>query len=313
MLGEIAALTAAFLWAASSVIYGFLGKKIPPLQLNIFKGIIAIVLILLTLSIQGLKFSLIAPFPLVLLALSGVIGIGLGDTAYFLALNSIGARKTLVLETLAPPLSGFLAFWLIGETISLLNWSGMLLTLLGVIWVISEQTTDITPIHYQRGIIWAILAAIAQSVGAVLSRLALLNSQISPLESSLIRIIAGVAIALILTVEFGYPQAPPIIGGEPMTQISLISAQRKLFKTMSTFSLRTYGIIFLAAFGGTYLGIWLQQTSLKYAATGIAQTLLATSPLFVIPFALMLQEKVTFRSFLGVIIALAGISLLFIE
>jgi drug/metabolite transporter (DMT)-like permease len=295
MIGEIAALTAAFLWALSSVVYGFLGKKIPPLQLNIFKGMIAIILILLTLMIQGLKISLIAPLPLVLLALSGLIGIGLGDTAYFLALNSLGARKTLVLETLAPPLSAFLAFLVIGETISLGNWFGILLTLLGVIWVISEQNADITPVDHQRGIIWAILAAIAQAVGAVLSRFALLDSPISPLESSLIRIIAGVAIALMLT------------------QIPFVATQPNLIKTIQTSSSRTFGIIFLAAFGGTYLGIWLQQTSLKFAPTGIAQTLLATSPLFVIPFALIIKEKVTSRSLLGVIIALAGISLLFIE
>lgn len=294
MIGELAALTAAFLWALSSVVYGFLGKNIPPLQLNIFKGVIAIGLIFLTLIIQGIKVINIDTFSLILLALSGLIGIGLGDTAYFLALNSLGARKTLVLETLAPPLGAFLAFLIIDEAITLLDCLGIALTLLGVMWVISEQTLDNTHLNHKYGIIWAVLAAISQAVGAVLSRLALLDSPISPLESSLIRIVAGVAIAFILT------------------QIPLLSAQPKLIKTIKSFSLRTLGIIFLAAFGSTYLGIWLQQTSLKFAPTGIAQTLLATSPLFVIPFALMMGEKVTLRSFFGMIIALVGISLLFI-
>ena len=300
MIGEIAALTAALLWALSSVVYSFLGQKIPPLQLNFFKGIIAVVLIGLTLIIQQTSVSPIAIVPFVLLACSGLIGIGLGDTAYFLALNRLGARKTLVLETLSPPLGALLAFIAIGEIIAPLAWCGILLTLLGVIWVISEQTSDrivqekSDRNRQKQGIIWAILAAVAQAVGAVLSRLALLESDISPLESSLIRLVAGCAIALLLI------------------QIPTFATAQTLKKTVMSFSLRTMGIIILAAIGSTYLGIWLQQTSLKYAPTGIAQTLLATSPLFVIPIALVMGEKVSLRSFLGVLIAIAGISLLFI-
>ena len=294
MIGEIAALTAAFLWALSSVVYGFLGQKIPPLQLNFFKGIIATILILLTLGVQS-KFTYVAPLPLALLALSGIVGIGLGDTAYFFAINKIGARKTLVLETLSPPLGALLAFIFIGEIISTVAWCGIFLTLLGVIWVISEQTVESDRLTRNSGIIWAISAAVAQAVGAVLSRFALLESDISPLQSSLIRIAAGSAIALILT------------------QIPAFSTTQTITKTLKSFSGRTVGIIFLAAMASTYLGIWLQQTSLKFAPTGIAQTLLATSPIFIIPITLIMGEKVTWRSFLGVLIAVAGISLLFIR
>lgn len=295
MIGEIAALTAAFLWALSSVVYGFLGQKIPPLQLNFFKGVVAVALILLTLGIRGEAFIPIAPLPLALLAISGVVGIGLGDTAYFFAINKIGARKTLVLETLSPPLGALLAFIVIGEIISTEAWCGIFLTLLGVIWVISEQTEQSDRISHKSGIIWAMGAAIAQAVGAVLSRLALLGSDISPLQSSLIRIAAGSAIALILT------------------QIPTFATTHTLKNTLKSFSGRTVGIIFLAAMASTYLGIWLQQTSLKFAPTGIAQTLLATSPIFIIPITLMMGEKVTWRSFVGVLIAVAGINLLFVR
>ncbi|VEP18428.1 conserved membrane hypothetical protein [Hyella patelloides LEGE 07179] len=294
MIGEIAALTAALLWALSSIVYGVLGQKIPPLQLNFLKGIVAIVLIVFTLGIQRVEFTLIAPLPLAILALSGLVGIGLGDTAYFLALNNLGARKTLLLETLSPPLGAFLAFIILGEIISPVAWCGILLTLLGVVWVISERTID-SHIRNRYGIIWAILAAIAQSVGAVLSRFALIDSGISPLESSLIRLAAGTAIAILLM------------------QIPAFSATQSLKKTIKGFSWRTVGIIILAAFGSTYLGIWLQQISLKFSPTGIAQTLLATSPLFIIPIAFIMGDKVTLRSFFGVIIAIAGISLLFIR
>jgi len=69
------------------------------------------------------------------------------------------------------------------------------------------------------------------------------------------------------------------------------------------------GIVF-ATFTGTYLGIWLQQTSLKLTNAGIAQTLLATSPLFVLPIAAWRGEKISIRAIVGVLVAFVGIGLL---
>ncbi len=71
------------------------------------------------------------------------------------------------------------------------------------------------------------------------------------------------------------------------------------------------GAIFFAAFAGTYLGIWLQQTAIKFTAAGIAQTLGNTSPLFVLPIAIWMGEQVSLRAILGVAITIGGIGLLF--
>ncbi|GAB4531784.1 MAG: DMT family transporter [Pleurocapsa sp.] len=295
-IGEIAALSAASLWAAASVVYSRLGLKIPPLQLNFYKGIVAIAFILITLIIQQASFAGVSLATVVLLALSGVVGIGLGDTAYFAALNTIGARRTLLLETASPPIGALLALIFLKEQLTVNAWCGILLTLIGIVTVIGDRTPSITgnstsiPV---LGIIWAILAAIAQACGAVISRFALLQSDISPLESTLIRLLAGTAIALILVI-FASP---------------LNATQPKLNWRLSP---RVFMGIAIAAFGSTYLGIWLQQTSLKFAPTGIAQTLLATSPLFVLPLVAIMGEKITIRAILGVLIAVAGISLLFL-
>jgi len=70
------------------------------------------------------------------------------------------------------------------------------------------------------------------------------------------------------------------------------------------------GTIALTAFLSTYLGIWLQQISLKYATTGISQALSNTSPLFVLPIAIALGDRVTWRAWAGVGLALGGIAIL---
>ena len=289
--GEIAALSAALLWAISSVVYSRLGLKIPPLQLNLYKGIIAIALILITLLIQGAAFDDLSNSTIALLSLSGIIGIGLGDTAYFAALNSLGARRTLLLETLSPPMGALLALIFIGEQLTYSAWCGILLTILGIAWVISERNPVDNSSVSRQGIVWGILAAIAQATGAVISRYALIQSEISPLESTLIRLVGGTAIVL------GLLFLPTAKQTNPRWQLSI----------------RTLGIIAIAAVGSTYLGIWLQQTSLKFAPTGIAQTFLATSPLFILPIVALQGENISWRAILGVVISLSGIAVMFIR
>jgi drug/metabolite transporter (DMT)-like permease len=289
--GEFAALGAAFLWAASSSVYALLGQRIPPLQLNLIKGLIAIALIFLTLIIGSQKLPEFNLLPVSLLLLSGAIGIGLGDTAYFSALNHLGARRTLLLETLAPPMTAVLALIVLGERLNAVAWCGILLTIVGVAWVITERTVSlvVNSNNPMQGIVWAILAAIAQAGGAVLSRFALIESDISPLWSTLLRLIGGCAIVLFLLLS---PRLRQGVEGVQWTG-------------------RLIGIIVLTAFGSTYLGIWLQQTSLKFAPAGIAQTLTATSPLFVLPIAFWLGDKISFRAVLGVFVAVVGIGILF--
>ncbi|MBD1901752.1 DMT family transporter [Trichocoleus sp. DQ-A3] len=291
--GELAALSAAFLWAIASLVYSRLGRQIPPLELNLFKGIIAIAFLVLTLLLQGQLLPEINPTALTLLLLSGVLGIGLGDTAYFAAINCLGARRTLILETLAPPLTAVLALVFLQEQLTAAAWCGILLTILGVVWVVTERVPNSTAESKHltmRGISWGLLAAVAQATGAVLSRTALIQSSISPLWSTLVRLGAGVLV-LLLWKLLGRRQANDWL--KPLQ------------------SWRIVGVIAITAFFSTYLGIWLQQISLKFAPAGIAQTLSSTSPLFVLPLAIWMGDVVSFRAILGVLVALGGVAVLF--
>ena len=290
--GELAALGGAFLWALSSAAYSLLGQKISALKLNLFKGLIAIALIFLTLIISGKLQTEINLFTMNLLLISGIIGIGLGDTAFFYALKNMGARRTLLVGTLSPPITALLSLIFLEEQLTFGAWCGIFITGIGVAWVISERTPGvvISNINIKQGIVWAILAAIANSTGIILSRFALLFSEIIPLWSTLLRLIGGIIIVVFLL---------------------LLQRTRQEKSEKINWSIKLRIDIFIVTFGGTYLGIWLQQTSLKYASAGIAQTLLATSPIFIIPIAVKMGEKISIRSIFGVLVAVIGISFLF--
>ncbi len=324
--GELAALTAAMLWAIASVVYARVGKTLSPLVLNLVKGLVAIALLL------GTALALQRPFPEVefqsigFLALSGVVGIGLGDTFFFRSLTLLGPRRALLLESLAPPLSALLALIFLQEVLAIANVFGIFLTVGGVTWAVSERlppensaleksppensasetlisknlvsSPSPKPQNLLLGIGYGLLAAIGQASGAVLSRAALADTTMDPLWSSLIRLGAGAVLLSLWLVISGRslaPRSPGEAGSLPRPRLDW----------------RTLGVVAIAAFLGTYLAIWLQQVSLKFAPAGIAQALTSTSQLFVMPLAVWMGDRLSLRAILGVAIALAGIVLLF--
>jgi drug/metabolite transporter (DMT)-like permease len=288
--GEFAALGAALIWAIGSVIYTGVGRQLSPLTLNFTKGWIAIALLVLTFLITRQGIPALDPMGFSLLFLSGIVGIGFGDTAFFSALNCIGARRTLLFETLAPPLSALLALVFLHETLLTQAWIGIVLTISGVIWVVLERVSE-THGNFRpvQGSLYGVLAALGQAGGAVLSRAALVNTEIDSFWSTLIRLLGGTATLLVW-----------------------ILMQRQSSDVVKPFqSPRLFIVIAGTAFLSAYLGIVLQQTSLKFAATGIAQALSSTSPLFVIPIAWVMGDRISLRSVTGVLVAVIGVSLLF--
>ena len=287
--GEIAALSAAGLWAFATLMFGRLGKQLSPLVLNLIKGSMAVGFIVLTLAIRQQLLMSLPMASVWLLLISGVVGIGLGDTAYFVTVNALGARQALLLEMLAPPLAALMSLVFLEEQLSPLAWLGMGLTLAGIIWVVGERSprTDVSGARLIRGVVFGVLSALGQSVGSVLSRAALADTAVDPLWSSLLRLSAGLVCIGGLLLWRVKPQSRPVISG------------------------RLLGGVAIAAFFGTYLAIWLQQIALKYSPAGIAQSLLATSPIMVLPMALVIGERVTLRAICGALLALVGIWLLF--
>ena len=288
--GEVAALTAAFLWALSTVIFGRLGKSLNPLVLNLAKVCVAIALIALTLLLQQNLQPQLPGSAIFWLTLSGVVGSGLGDTAYFKSINHLGARRALLMESLAPPLTALIAWVFLQESLSAIAWGGILLTVGGVAWVISERVPASNQGHLnlQTGLMWSLLAQLGQASGAVMSRGALVDTDVDPLWSGLLRIAAGAVVLVVLISS----------RGQIAQQLQPLRSRQLL------------PMLVLAAFLGTYLAIWLQQVAFKFTPAGIAQALLATSPLFVLPIAAGLGDRVTQRAVLGVLVAIGGIWLL---
>src|SRR4051812_40701536 len=87
-IGEACAVGSALTWSGGVIIYKRLGEILPPLQLNLVKNLIVLLVLVPTLLLTpGTGWPSLPPMAIGLAMLSGVIGIAVADTLYFRALN----------------------------------------------------------------------------------------------------------------------------------------------------------------------------------------------------------------------------------
>jgi len=302
VFGAAAALSAAALWATASLIFARLGKRTSALALNTLKCSIALGLAAATLWIvEGAIWPSLPGDSGWLLAASAIIGLTLGDTAYFGALVRLGPRRALLLAALVPPITAVLGFAFLDEPLTLGMLAGMAVTIGGVAWVIRERNQ---PGHHRSqpnqsdgrraaiGLTLAIVAAICQAVGSVLTKQAdIVAPELTPLEVSVVRLAFGSLGLLVLVVFSGRVRDLCV----PFTRAASARA------------------LLIATFLGTYLGVWLMNAGLLWTWVGVAATLTATSPIFVLPLAaFVLKERLTARAVFGAVIAVLGIAVLFL-
>ena len=105
------------------MIKGF-DEKYKSIDINLIKNIIAFIIFIPAFinlsSTTELKNILI-------LLISGIIGIGLGDTFYLKSLQTIGTRKTLSIETLSPLMAALSGEIFINENLTTKSWVGIII------------------------------------------------------------------------------------------------------------------------------------------------------------------------------------------
>jgi drug/metabolite transporter (DMT)-like permease len=298
-IGESAALTAAFMWTCSSMIWGKI--QLPALVLNFFKNWIGVTLVLIHLAVLALVSSdRLVPAPAeswLWLGLSGIVGIVVGDTLYFRSLQILGPRRALMVATTAPLFSAVFASLLLNESLMFTAVIGILMTVAGVVVVVADrkatsEAPGLMPGKSSLGATAGVIGAVCQSVGGVFSKKGMVDSQgvecCDAVEATLIRLLVAAIVTTLV-----------LVCGRNFKKHFASGANWKMFR-----------FLIPATALGTWIGIWLSQIAYQKADVAIAQTLMATCPLFAIPIVWFVhKQKVTALAFVGTLIALVGIYL----
>lgn len=292
--GELAALATAFCWTITAMAFESAGRRIGSLPVNLIRLLLAFLLLSVfcwaTRSVPlPTDASTHAWF---WLAMSGVVGFTVGDLCLFQAFVMIGARTTMLMFTLTPPLTAVIGWLVMGERLTYQDWAGMALTVGGVAWVVLERKKDDEGRQGRlplAGVLLGLGGAAGQAVGLVLSKYGMRDY--NPFAATQIRVIAGIV---------GFALLFIFIGWWPKVFASL-----KDRGAMARTS--------LGAFFGPFLGVSLSLVALKYTQAGVAATIMALTPVMIIPPAMIVfKEHVSVRAVLGALVAVAGTALLFL-
>ena len=184
-IGIVAALASAFCWALGSILFKQLGDRLSPTALTFAKGVSDRFLRLAVVpsGYQPVEFS-----ALIMLILSGVLGIALGDTLFFKALGNLGAYAVVMLLTLGQVFTLLLAVVWLGERPSLVEWIGIVFVVTGVTVVLAVRLSEDGSSHF-IGVVWGLAAVACMAVSTIIAKEALATTD--SVQAGFIRMLAG--------------------------------------------------------------------------------------------------------------------------
>lgn len=293
-LGELAAFATAICWTVSSISFEYAGKKVGSMPVTYVRLLIAFVFIsAYTFVTRGMFLPMDATSDnWIWLTVSGVIGFVLGDYFLFKAYVEIGARVSMLIMASVPILSAISDYLIMGEKLTLLDMTGMVVTIGGIAMVVLMKGAGdrkLTFSHPVKGITYAFFGALGQALGLVFSKFGM--GSYDAFASTQIRLIAAIiCFTIIVTVSKGWPKISQSI------------------KNISAMKYLTVGAIF-----GPFIGVALSLLSVQLAPTGVASTIMSISRILIIPAAIFVfHEKVTKKEVLGALISIIGVAILFI-
>lgn len=293
-LGEFAALLTAFFWTVTSLSFEAASHRIGSVAVNILRLIIGLAFLsIFTVIRRGMILPFDASYDNWLwLSLSGLVGFVFGDLFLFKSYTMIGSRFSMLIMTLVPPITAFFSFIILGERLTLFHYLGMTLTFSGIAMAIFNRNGKGEKFSLKlapKGILFAFGGAVGQALGLVLSKFGL--KDYDPFAATQIRIIAGI---------FGYTILVTIL----LRWGNVKNATRNRSGMLLTS---------LGAFFGPFLGVSFSLIAVKYTEAGIASTIMALVPVFIIlPAIVLYHERVTVPEILGAIVSVAGVALFFL-
>jgi len=309
--GQIAGLTTSLLWTATALFFNAATRRLGPTLVNITRIFVAIMLLGVTHRIYtGLWIPEAVPRQVLYLALSGVIGLSIGDQALLTSFMDIGPRLSMLIMTTSPLMAAMFGWVVLGETLANGAWIGIALTLGGVAWVVLERPSGTVMAHEPalrvRGVVLALVGALCQAGGLLLSKQGMghgwldASEHIAPQTATLIRMaFAGVGMIPIFMLNRGRERRRRARGLIPKRHGSPRAG---------------FAFMVCGAVTGPFLGVWMSLVATDRAPLGIAQTLCSLTPIFILPAVYVLhRERVSPRAAIGAVMAVAGSALLFAQ
>ena len=289
------AILAALCWAVASLISADVTRSIGGLAFNRIR-LLSVSIMLIGYTFYLDTWGTINQEFLFIILLSGIVGIFLGDTLLFIALQKIGPRRNNILFSLAAPFTVVLNIIFLNEIMSVVNLMGCITVFFGVVIAIAYGNSkdknhrwEIVEGNIYIGITFGILAALCQAIGLIMMK-PILSMGADPIASASLRTLISF-IFLSFTFFLNY----------------------EMFKQKTSLTIKILGQSIISGFLGMALGMSLLLIALQKADAGIVATLSSTSPIMILLLIWIITKKIpTYGAWMGTVLAIIGSGLIFI-
>ena len=271
MIGILSAFGAATSWTYACFIWRKQTQKYKSIDINLIKNVIAF----LVFTPAFINISSTTELKnIFILLVSGIIGIGLGDTFYLKSLQTIGTRKTLSVETLSPLMAAFSGEIFINEDLTIKSWVGVIIVSISLFIILKkgndfkDENSPFSEKNNFKIFAFPFLSVLCAVLGGLLSRMVFIQSNLSPFITTEIRLLGAIIFLITLNgfkINFF------------LKNIEKKEQKRFLFSILL----------------GTNIGILLQQVVFKTLPIGIGWALLSTSPVISLLFAKNEEREIT--------------------
>jgi drug/metabolite transporter (DMT)-like permease len=298
----LAALLTTLLFAISAICGYRTARQIGGVEANFWRACLATLFLALWANIFGTGFEGAA---FSVFVLSGLAGIGLGDSGYFQALPRLGSRRTVLLtQCLTAPFAITIEWLWLGTALNVTELFFIFVILAGVAVALApKEHLKVTPHQMFVGISGTVVAAFGGALGAVLSRKAYAVAHAAgehpdPGTTGYQRVIGG-AIALGLLLLAVKWRSAPAHGG--VFESSSLRVSHNKWR-------RLWPWVVANSLAGQTLGVSCMQWALENTSAGIVTAVIATTPILLLPMTRLIDgERIGVRSALGALVAVAGV------
>lgn len=287
-LGAVVAVICAFTWSVSVILFKKCGDDLHPLLLNLLKNSLAFVLMIPTIYFAEASFApSVTTQDLVVLLLSGLLGIGIADAMMLKALNMIGASRIAIVECAYSPCVIILSMLFLGEALTLPRVMGAALVAVAILCVNVTRSGAIPNPKLVRGTLLGIAAMVCMATGIVL---------VKP-------IFDRVPLFWIIGVRLG----AGMLGSAVIFQV--LCDRKREFAMLKAAPRK--GLVFIACFISTYVSMILWVSGYKFNDAMITAVLNQTSTFFTVILAtVFLHERFTPLKALGTALAFGGVMIM---
>lgn len=282
-LGDLYALLTAVCWSTAVILFDISSKKMGSVQMSFIKNLIGVVGFIFTVIFFKIPFPHFSNIQIILLIISGLIGVGIADLMFISSLKKLGSGFSAIIATIYSPSIFIFSFYMYGESISYKSYIGGILVIFGII----VSTFELPRTKKRKTIILGILLGIFAQIFTAFS---ILLVKPIMLENSIIYIaLYRFSIGLLFTFFF----------------LNYINKKDDLFEKIILGLKNKYVII--GSLMGTYLSVILWLAGFKYTLAGRAAIYNQLSTILIILLAyFFLREPISKKKWTGIILSILG-------